>query len=74
MMQTVQITELALTINAQILAPCMTLVAKMPNVKPEDTDQCVGVPMDGQEIHTQNVIHVGYILNKAQVLKQIINY
>ena len=38
----------------------MTHVAKMLNVKPEVTDQCVGAQMDGQEIHILNVTHVGF--------------
>ena len=47
----------------------MILVEKMPNVKPKDTDLSVGVLMDGQVIHTQNVTHVGLKLgiSKTQI-------
>ena len=61
MIQNVQTTELALTINAWIHVPCMIHVAKMQSVRPEAIDQYAGAPMVGQEILTQNVTHVGSI-------------
>ena len=63
MIQNVQTTELALTINAWIHVPCMILVAKMQSVRPEAIDQYVGAPMVGQEILIQNVTHVGLHLD-----------
>ena len=60
MIQNVQIIELVSTTNAWILAPCMIHVAKMQNVRQEVIGQCVDAQMDGQEIPTLNVTHVGF--------------
>ena len=64
MTQNVQTTKLVSIINAWILAICMIHVERMQNVRLEAIDQFVGVQVDGQEILTQNVTHVGFLYQK----------
>ena len=60
MTQSVRTIELVKVISALIHVLCMIHVEKMPSVILEVIDQFVDVLMDGQEIHTLNVTHVGF--------------
>ena len=71
MTETVQTTELAQKINAQIHAFLMILVERMLNARPHLIDQFVAVQVDGQEILTLNATNVGLELQKQAKRKTV---
>ena len=61
MILTVEMIRHVLSTNVLIHVISLSPVEKMQNVKPHRTGRCVGAPMDGEEILTQNVSNVGLV-------------
>ena len=73
MTETVQTTELAQEINAQILAFLMILVERMLNARQLLIGQYVAVQVDGQVTLILNVTNVGFVTKFSYLAQEALD-